>query len=135
MALANEALQEEKMSQVEAASIQKLQLQAKAAAEKLPSDKGAGALLERLAISSDQQEGSKSSAERMPREIAANVTDHAPKPLQSPDSKTSLEATEDEGRHLVASKNIRRHEKIYSEEASCAVVTKSHRKEVIFKHL
>lgn len=49
------------------------------------------------------------------------------------DSKTSLKVTEREGRHLVASAKISQHDAIFCDEASFAVLTKSHRKQVLFK--
>lgn len=135
MALADEALQEKKMSQSEIASIQKLQLEAKAAAESPCIDKRAAISRKSFASSSDQQEDSKSSIKRIHNpsqdvseaclmrdeesmqqgvEPGANSDKCRLTAMQIPDSKISLETTEYEGRHLVASRQIPQHERIFS---------------------
>ena len=161
VALADEALCNSDMPQEEMKSIQRLQSQAKAAAR---SEEAAEDLVsggsdlpshERLGSPLSEQPARKSSAkgansffkkrseacllgnskqDRPELMLARMQLESGHKDDQSIDRKAVLKTTGEEGQHLVAKADISLHETIFFEEASFAVVTWSHRGQVVVAH-
>ena len=139
---ADDALCRQEMPKEEMQSIQRLRSQAEAAAENL----GSLSLQEQecKSIARGDNESFNESSEACPPEnaelntpelkLASMDLENRQKDDQTEDTKVVLKTTEEEGQHLVARADILPHDTVFSEEASLAVVTKSHKKQVAFRH-